>query len=159
MATLIEVIEFLEQQDARKVLPHGFKRPHSYRGYYEKLAFEPAENVSIGDMWECAKFANGREFSGYKGGEYLMGDYTDVYLANYGECGESLSLLTLKSMIYEQEQQQQAALLTDCLSALEKASGWLPWHEPSHPRYEGERSDAGREVRRVIEKLKEWQNT
>jgi hypothetical protein len=59
----------------------------------------------------------------------------------------------------KKDRQQQAALLSDCLSALEKAAGWLPWHEPSHLHYEGERSDAGREVRQVIEKLKEWQNT
>ena len=32
-------------------------------------------------------------------------------------------------------------------TALKIARDWLPWHEPTHPDYEGDRSDAGRAVR------------
>jgi len=35
-------------------------------------------------------------------------------------------------------------------AALKVAAGWLPWHEMTHPEYEGEKSDAGRLVRAAI---------
>lgn len=35
--------------------------------------------------------------------------------------------------------------------ALEAARDWLPYHEPTHPEYEGARSDAGRLVRLALE--------
>ena len=45
-----ELIEYLEKQDKDKVCPFGFYYPHSYRGYYEQLAFEPAYNITIGHI-------------------------------------------------------------------------------------------------------------
>lgn len=36
-------------------------------------------------------------------------------------------------------------------AALEVARDWLPWHEPTHPDYEGDRSDAGRAVRLALD--------
>ena len=96
---LEELIAFLEQQDPALVLPEGFHRPHSYRGYYEELAFEPAQNITVGAMLKAARSAVGTTYSGYKGGEYTMGQYSDVYLAYWGDTGEPLSLTTLKHMI------------------------------------------------------------
>jgi len=36
-------------------------------------------------------------------------------------------------------------------TALKIARDWLPWHEPTHPDYEGDRSDAGRAVRLALD--------
>lgn len=36
-------------------------------------------------------------------------------------------------------------------AALKLARDWLPYHEPDHPGYEGERSDAGRAVRLALD--------
>jgi hypothetical protein len=32
----------------------------------------------------------GREFIGYKGGEFLMGENTPVWISSYGNCGDRL---------------------------------------------------------------------
>ena len=37
--------------------------------------------------------------------------------------------------------------------ALEAARDWLPYHEPTHPEYEGARSDAGRLVRLALDPM------
>src|SRR5690348_7658276 len=85
--TLGELISELKKMDANKVVPIGFGSPHSYRGYYEDLAFEPAENVTIGSMLAHAESALGKTFQGYKGGDYVMEDSTTVWIASYGEGG------------------------------------------------------------------------
>ena len=79
-----ELIKWLEQQDGEKVVPHGFGKPGSYRGYYEDVAFEPAQNVSFASMLEHAKSALGATFQGYKGGDFTMNEYTDCWIAEYG---------------------------------------------------------------------------
>jgi hypothetical protein len=87
---LEELIAYLEKVDHGVVVKHGFNNPHSYRGFYQELAFEPAKNITVGEMLACAKDALGKTYTGYKGGEFKMHEYTDVYLANYGECGEGI---------------------------------------------------------------------
>lgn len=48
-----DLIDRLKAEDPNKGVPLGFKNPHSYRGYYDCLAFEPAENVTVASMlWE-----------------------------------------------------------------------------------------------------------
>lgn len=89
--TLGELITALEAADPRLVLPHGFTHPHSYRGYYEQLAFEPAKNVTIGEMLADAQAALGGTFWGYKGGDYEMTADTDCWIANQGSAnGEQI---------------------------------------------------------------------
>lgn len=80
-----DLVERLEREDPDRVVPMGFANPHSYRGDYSKLAFEPARDVTIGAMLDAARAALGATFGGYKGGDYTMHDYTEVWLANYGE--------------------------------------------------------------------------
>lgn len=84
---LKELIEWLEQQNSAAVVPHGFGEPMSYRGYYDELAFEPVEETTFGEMLRYAKSAHGAYFTGYKGGEYLMDDYTPCWIAHYGSGG------------------------------------------------------------------------
>lgn len=78
------LIEWLEQQNPDKHVPHGFGRPMSYRGNYEELAFDPVANARIGDMLNHARSAVGAAFQGYKGGEYVMHEYTNCWIAKYG---------------------------------------------------------------------------
>jgi hypothetical protein len=98
-----ELIETLEKEDQSKVCPKGFANPHSYRGYYDSLAFEPADNVTVGEMLDSATRAMGSTYQGWKGGNFYMGPYVDVYLANEGCCGDELSATLLGYMLRDAE--------------------------------------------------------
>lgn len=89
--TLGELITWLEQQDPEMSVRHGFSTPHSDRGSYCDLAFHPEETTSIDQMLENARSALGATFTGWKGGEYKMGEYTDVLIGEYGNCGENIT--------------------------------------------------------------------
>lgn len=111
--TLGDLIDELRKHDPAKRVPDGFARPHSYRGYYECLAFEPAKGVTVGSMLEAAVSADGATYQGYKGGDFRMGKYTDVYLAEYGYTGEPLGLLTLRAMLNPVEDAVRAAVAAE----------------------------------------------
>lgn len=96
---LQELIDFLSAYDPAIVAPVGFHSPHSYRGYYQELAFEPLENATVKEMLACAKSALGTTYEGYKGGDYTMGPYTTVYLSEYGTTGEEIGPILLKYMV------------------------------------------------------------
>ena len=98
-ASLGNLLELLRAEDPRKVCPLGFAGAHSYRGYYEDLSFEPAENVTVAQMLAHAESALGHTFEGYKGGDYKMGDYSTVWLAKYGETGETLGPTLVRLML------------------------------------------------------------
>ncbi len=88
--TLGELIDYLASLPAEHVFAEGFDSPHSYRGYYEDCAFEPAENTTAGAMLEAARSALDRTFQGYKGGDFLMGKDTLCWVATYGSCGKPI---------------------------------------------------------------------
>jgi hypothetical protein len=75
----------------------GIGSPDSYRGYYDDLAFRPTSEVrTVADVLnmllvECM----GRTFCGYKGGDYLMGEHTPLWIAEYGDCGDKLVALNV----------------------------------------------------------------
>ena len=96
---LCELISYLEKEDPNKIVAKGFDFPHSYRGSYQELAFEPVDNVKAGDMLECAQKAVGNTYRGYKGGDYKMQGYTTVHIANHGECGEEIGNILLGYMM------------------------------------------------------------
>jgi hypothetical protein len=52
---LSDVIDFLEKYDPATPVRFGFGCPNSYRGYYEDVAFEPADNTTVGEMLAHAK--------------------------------------------------------------------------------------------------------
>lgn len=97
--TLGELIDRLEKEDPSTVVPMGFTNPHSYRGYYYDLAFEPAENVTVGEMLEAARGAVGTVFEGWKGGLFKMGRGTDVWLSKEGWTGEGIGPVLLDYML------------------------------------------------------------
>lgn len=103
MAYLGEIIDYLKTQDPKKPVKLGFGPPHSYRGYYDQVSFEPATDTTIGEMLAHAESAIGPTFNGYKGGEYVYHRYTDAWMAEWGRCGDALSVLLLKFIVGDPE--------------------------------------------------------
>ena len=102
--SLGEIITRLKQADPEQVLPIGFAAPHSYRGYYEELAFEVRRNVTVGEMLAAAESALGTTFQGWKGGDYTMREYSSAWLVREeGYCGESLGAVLLELMLANSE--------------------------------------------------------
>lgn len=65
-------------------------RPRSYRGYYEQLAFSYSEHsISVGEVIDMLASADGNTFTGYKGGKFIMGPETPIWVSNYGECWDT----------------------------------------------------------------------
>jgi hypothetical protein len=95
-----ELIERLKTEDPDMVLPLGFHEPHSYRGYYWDVAFAVAHDVKVGDMLACAQSALGATYQGWKGGDFVMGEYTDCWLVTQeGDTGESIGSVLLHFML------------------------------------------------------------
>lgn len=95
-----DLIDELKKHDPKLRVRHGFSNPHSYRGYYDRLAFEPTANISVEQMLAEAERAVGETYEGYKGGDFKMDRLTDVYVANWGECGEELSKSFIEQMFH-----------------------------------------------------------
>jgi hypothetical protein len=69
----------------------NLRDPDSYRGYYSDLYFERQEGTRpVYDLLADCKSAMGREFTGYKGGKYVMGVRTPLWVATHGCCGQKL---------------------------------------------------------------------
>lgn len=100
---LQQLIEELEKEPKERIIKYGFTNPHSHRGNYYDLAFEPAENVTIESMIASAKSAIGKTFNGYKGGDFRMDLYTSVHFAEYGESGEEITYYGLAFMLGRQD--------------------------------------------------------
>jgi hypothetical protein len=68
--------------------------PHSYRGYYCDLAFVLGNRTRrAAELLAECEAAMGEVFTGYKGGEFVMGTLTPVWVASCGCCGERLIAL------------------------------------------------------------------
>lgn len=92
MMKLGEVIQRLSKENGDLILPYGIEHPHSYRGYYERLALELDREPSTVDDWlALLRSCIGRTFQGWKGGEYTMGEDSLVHIANEGDCGEPIT--------------------------------------------------------------------
>lgn len=60
---------------------------HSYRGYYEEIAFEPASpgtTVTAGELAQVVENAIGTVFTGWKGGDFRMDVDTPVWISSEG---------------------------------------------------------------------------
>ncbi len=63
----------------------------SYRGYYSDLCFERGDGTRpAAELLADCKAAMGQVFTGYKGGDYVMGALTPLWIATYGCCGQKL---------------------------------------------------------------------
>ena len=67
----------------------GFGSPHSYRGYYDEVAFELWFNTSIKEMLLCVNRALTETFIGWKGGEFTYNLDTLCHIAYKGHCSEN----------------------------------------------------------------------
>ena len=85
--TLGKMIEALEAMPATAEI-EGLGDLDSYRGYYCDLAFEPSKEKRLAtDVLEVCRAAMGQVFTGYKGGDYVMGALTPLWIAPYGSGG------------------------------------------------------------------------
>lgn len=94
-----DLIEVLQAEDPAKVCPDGFATPHSWRGDYYELAFDPAQNVTVASMLAHARSAVGATYEGWKGGDYTMDLDSDCYLAEPRDLGETLGPTLLRLML------------------------------------------------------------
>lgn len=95
------LITKLEEADQTLRVPKGFAEPHSWRGSYDELAFEPISGVYVSDMLKSAKEAIGTTYTGWKGGEFVMSLETECYIAEEGTCGEPLTEILMYYMLTE----------------------------------------------------------
>lgn len=84
--TLGELIDLLGQLPQHLHLKRGFAHPHSYRGFYADLAFEPIGEQLVSDAFSMVLGALGQTYQGWKGGDFTMHEGVDVYFANEGTC-------------------------------------------------------------------------
>lgn len=88
--TLGKLIAKLETLPSETLID-GVAEPHSYRGYYSDLAFErSADKIKAADLLALCRSAMGKVFEGYKGGEFVMGEKTSLWIAFYGFCGDKI---------------------------------------------------------------------
>ncbi len=97
-----EMIGWLQEMDQSRTVRNGFGAPHSDRGHYSDLAFDPVDETTFGKMLSYARSAVGETFHGYKGGEYVMHHHTDVLIGEWGCCGENITDTHLRYW-FEQE--------------------------------------------------------
>jgi len=95
---LSEYIELLQKQDPAKEVKNGLGNPHSWRGSYDELAFEPVGKTTFGLMLDAAKSALNETYCGYKGGEFKMTGDTEVNIEFSGSWSDGV---TLESMVEE----------------------------------------------------------
>lgn len=93
LGELILKLEGIENKDLPVVFDIKPYRPvniDSWRGSYDELALKYAGNESeaftVTELLGLLKSVIGRTLTGYKGGDYLMGKTTPVWVANYGKC-------------------------------------------------------------------------
>lgn len=94
-----ELIDRLGAEPPSRLIRHGFGLANSYRGFYEDLAFQPEERVTVGSMLTNARATLDCTYEGYKGGMYIMRRSTECWLAMWGELGESLGPRLLDYML------------------------------------------------------------
>ena len=85
--TLGEMIKTLEAMPQEAEIK-GLGELGSYRGYYCDLAFSKDDGAEpVFDVLDRCNAAMGKVFTGYKGGDYMMGENTPMWVADYGDCG------------------------------------------------------------------------
>ena len=102
LGELIAALDAALTEGGDRVLPVGFHNPHSYRGDYSDLAFEPCRDIALSDMLQAARDALGATFTGWKGGDYTMSKHTLCWIAYRGSGeGETIGALSL-TLMFEQ---------------------------------------------------------
>lgn len=73
--------------------------PHSFRGYYDDLALEPFEGITlVKKLLELLKKSLNKEFTGYKGGEFLMDARTPLWMSKYGSSVRARAIMNVRAV-------------------------------------------------------------
>lgn len=128
--TLGHLITLLEKIPFDLKVKKGFENPHSWRGAYDELAFEPVDNTTIGEMLSEAKKALNNTYAGYKGDNFTVNEWTDVHIDFYGSSGDShLFDMWLNSAeawnIANEENDKLRARVVELEKAIENVGSWL----------------------------------
>jgi hypothetical protein len=95
-----EYINRLEKvKDKDRILKKGLGKPHSWRGSDDELAFDIVENISIQEMLDCAKDCIGKQFTGYKGGDYIFDENTTINIDSYGDWTDEKKIRSFLSLV------------------------------------------------------------
>lgn len=124
------IIDRLRAADPAKVCRIGFHRPHSYRGYYEDLAFVPVENISVAAMLAAAESADGETYDGWKGGEYKMSEWTQCWLSERGESGNDAIGPVMMSLILDEPMWKAEKMIGDASEPLKAVEHQWLFREP-----------------------------
>lgn len=146
------------EPDLSRRVPIGFDSPHSYRGDYYDLAFEIAQNVTVAEMLASAESALGATFQGWKGGDYTMSKYTEVWLVEQGGCcGESLGSVLLALMLQDRESAYRAGREDEARNALIiRGDLDITTVVAALDRAESEGGDLGRAAGDLLRRLPTW---
>ncbi|MGS2592048.1 hypothetical protein [Streptomyces hebeiensis] len=130
-----DLITTLEAASPDQPVAHGFGNPHSYRGDYMDLAFEPVDDTTVGAMLAAARSAVDATFQGWKGGDFTMSTDTWCWLSVQGDVsGESISPQTLAWMLHTPE--PAAGALADRAALRDRiAEAPVDWID-GHPQLE-----------------------
>ena len=88
--TLGDMITLLQKCDSNKMvlldIGGSLGQERSYRGYYSDLAFQHDQGQvkSAGEVLAQCQTALGQKYEGYKGGDFVMGEDTPLWIAGYG---------------------------------------------------------------------------
>ncbi len=93
--TLGQYINALEKADPIQEISCGLGNPHSWRGNYSEIAFEPIGKTTVRSMLSEAKECVGKTFEGYKGGRYTATLETSIQIDRYGEWTDGTLMWTL----------------------------------------------------------------
>jgi hypothetical protein len=90
LGELILKLEHIEDKSKPVIFDEQYHPTNldSWRGSYCELALEYAQTgkkLSVEKLLKKLKDAIGTTFYGYKGGDFLMGKTTPIWIANYGE--------------------------------------------------------------------------
>lgn len=93
--TLGKMISQLKEVDPQTHI--YLTKPHSYRGYYSDLAFEnTGEPNTVGKfLKDLEENILDKELIGYKGGEFLMGKDTPLWISEYSDAS-NLAIMGLR---------------------------------------------------------------
>lgn len=124
--TLGQLIDWCGRQPEGAEIRPGLSGAHSYRGWYERLAFTPVEKTTAGRLLAEAIAANGETFTGWKGGKYKMDESSLVYGAADGCTNGPVTIEKLDEAIGRSAYE---ALPDDDVAALradrDRLAGWL----------------------------------
>ena len=108
-------------------------RLNSWRGRYAELALgfceigdKHCKSATVAKVLDDAESAIGKVYGGWKGGDFLMGKGTPIYLANPGEVSRDYSVNCYRMLTGLREESERAVIttaLTECCCGDEEKEG------------------------------------